>query len=315
MADRMISEIYRIKEYEVEFGKRLAPIMADLGAWRAMGGMNAQPWSRDHHLIFISDDKDWKRRNEVVFSEHRYDPSNSIIVYGRPVVIEEDKVKVDGFSRTFDHTKYSEDVPVHIAEEIKLSKNVLHTLAHQYNMSVESETQMSGSYGGVEFQETLKIAFGMQFDDSETQSEGTDITQSVSEDLTIKAGTKVIVGFEKNKIITETPFAVKGCIDFAIWLNFEDWASEQVGQGHLLFKGWHKGRKEYKFNSMLDFERFLKGYDVDYPQMSAYPTHASDSAKESMDWIFNKENRVIEAVGTKRREFENNVSIVPQEIN
>ena len=315
MANRMVSEIYRIKEYELEFAHRLAPIMADLGAWRAMGGVSDKIWSRDHHLIFVSDDKDWKRRNEVAFSEHRYDPSDSTIVYGTPAVIEEDKVEVDGFSRTFDHTQYSEDVPVHIAEEIKLSKNVQHMLAHQYQMSVESETQIGGSYGGVDFQETLKIAFGMQFDDSETQSEGTDITQSVSEDLIIKAGTKVIISFEKNKIITETPFAVKGYLDFAIWVNFENWASDTVAQGSLLFKGWHEGRKEYKFNSMIDFERFLKGYDVDYPQMSAYPTHASKEAKASMDWIFDKENRVIDAVGTKRREFENNVNIVPREIN
>lgn len=314
MANEMVNEIYRIKEYEMKFAHQLAPIMADLGAWRAMGGVTDLAWSQGHHLIFVSNDNDWKRRNEVAFSEHRYDPNDSKIVYGLPVVIEEDKVKVDGWSRTFDHTGYSEDVPVHISEEVKLSKSVQHTLAHQYKMSVESETQIGGSYGGVSFQETLKLAFGFQVDDSETKAESTDATQSVSEDLIIKAGTKVVVSFEKNKLITETPFSVKGYLDCALWLNFEDWASEQVGQGSLLFKGWHKGRKEFKFNSILDFERFLKGYDVEYPQMSAYPTHASDAAKVAMDWIFDKENRVIDAVGVKRREFDNNVNVVPREV-
>ena len=309
MTNENVSELYRIKQYEEQFARRLSPIMYDLGAWRALGTFGAHTWKRHDHKFEISGDRDSKRRNEVVFYEHRYDPTSTVIEYGEPSLIQQDKVQVDGFGRTFDHTGFSEDSTVEVSQEVKLNKHVEHSFSNHYEFSVESETKVSGSYSGVEFQQSLKVAFGMGFDDSETKSESTEITQTVSENFIVPAGKKVRLEWEKNNLITETPFKVKGYLDFALWLNFEDWSAESLNQGALLFKGWHKGRKEFRFNSIQEFQWFLNGRDVDYPQMSAYPTHASRESKEAMAWLFDPENRVIDAVGVKRREFDNNVGI------
>ena len=312
MQNELVSEIYRIKEYEEKFARKLKPIMSDLGAWRALGGdILTHRWNRDYHIIEISGERDGRRRNEVVFDKHRYDPNSSKIEYGDAIAIEEDKVKVDGFSRTFNNTEPSD---VMISEEVTLSKSVQHSFSQHYEFSVKSTTEIEGSYSGVKFQESLEVAFGMGFDKNETTSESTDVKQTITESLAIPADKKIIVSFEKNKLITETPFRVKGYLDFSMWLNFEDWASGDLNQGNLLFGGWHKGNKDFNFDTILDFERFLKGYDVDYPQMAAYPTHASAESKEAMDWIFNPENRVIDAVGVKRREFDNNVNITIREV-
>ena len=80
-----------------------------------------------------------------------------------------------------------------------------------------------------------------------------------------------------------------------------------------MFGEWHKGNKDFGFDNILQFEQFLKGYHVDYPDMAAYPAKASKAAKKSMKWLFNKENRIIDAQGIKRREFENNVNIVTRD--
>lgn len=313
--DNLVSEEYLIKQYERMFAQRLRPIMHDLGAWRALDStkVNDKWWDRDNHVWLINSHKDTKRRNEVNFSEHRYDPSVSEIVYGKAAVIQEDKVKVDGFAKTFDNLGVDVDTQEQVSEKVTLSRNVQHSFAQEYSFNVSSETKVSGSYGGVEFEQTLSASFGTKFDTTDTESEGTDVEQEVVHSVVVPARKKIIVSFEKNKMVTETPFDVDGYLDFKIWLNFENWATSKLGQGNLLFEGWHYGKKVFTFNSILEFERFLKGYNVKYPQMASYPTHASSQATRAMDWLFDKKNRIIKASGTKRREFENNVNIVTQE--
>ena len=314
MANELVSEIYLIKQFEKNFATKLRPIMYDLGAWRALDGDVSDPtWRDDLHFWYVSPERDHHKRNEAAFLEHRYDPQLSEVVYGKAAVIEEDTVKVDGFAVPFDNRGSSVDTRGHISETVTLSRSVEHTFSQKYSFSMESETQVSGSYGGVEFQQTLKATFGTEFDVSDTEHESKSVEQQITQDLRVPAGKKIIVSFEKNKMITETPFTVNGYLDFKLWLNFEDWASEDLRQGKLLFQNWHKGDKKFEFGSLLAFERFLKGYDVKYPQMASYPTHASGDAKKAMDWIFDKENRKIEATGTKRREFDNNVNVVTQE--
>lgn len=314
----IISEAYRIRNYEESFANRLRPIMHDLGAWRAKdGSVSMNAWKRHDHKIVISDHRDASRRNEVVFYEHLYDPRLSEIVYGTPVAVEkiDSTVKIDGFSRTFGNRDSTQETQEKISERIQLSRSVEHSFAQGYSFNIENETEVSGSYSGVTFQNKMKVAFGTTFDKTETESESKDVEQLVEHSVTVPPGKLTLVSFEKNSLVTETPFTVKGYLDCKLWLNFEDWSSQDLEQGHLLFGGWHKGAKEFRFDSILDFERFLKGYDVDYPQMAAYPTHASQSSLEAMDWIFNPDNRVIEATGVKRRVFENNVNITTQELD
>ena len=117
----------------------------------------------------------------------------------------------------------------------------------------------------------------------------------------------------KNKLETETPYVVKGYWDCAVELDFEDWASDDLKQGERLFKNWHKGSKKFKFPSLLDFERFLKGYDVDHISMAGFYETASKQSHDAIDFIFNKEERFISLEGIKRRIFESNIDIETQE--
>ena len=313
--DKLVSELYLIRQYEKQFATKLRPIMHDLGAFRAEDGVSVidSDWEPKKHIWRMNYNTSSKRRNEVVFSQHRYDPTMSEIVYGKAAVIEEDNVKVDGFAKTFDNRGVDFDTQEEISQKVTLTRSVQHSFAQEYSFSMSSETQVSGSYGGVEFQQTLTASFGTKFDTTDTESESTDVEETVSHAVTVPAKKRIIVSFEKNKMITETPFDVNGYLDFKIWLNFENWASGNVKQGALLFGGWHYGKKTFTFNSILEFERFLKGYDVEYPRMAKYESVASSKATKAMAWLFNKKNRIIKASGTKRREFENNVNIITQE--
>lgn len=309
MANQLISEDYIRKQWEIEVAKRLRPIMYDLGARRAkQGDVSTYRWKKDNHLVFVSTGPSkWNKRNLVTFSKFRY-TSDTEMVYGKASLIQDDTVEVDGTSRTFQNST-DEPITANIAREVTLGSDVQHSFSQKYSINVESETQIGGSYGGVSVQETLKIAFGMEFDKSQTESESKSTTDTFSFDFKVPAHGKVVASLVKNKLETETPFVVKGYFDCAIKLDFEDWAEEDHKQGRRLFKHWHKGSKVFSFNSLLDFERFLKGFHVDYPRMDGFYDTASRASHDAMDWIFDKENRVVNLEGEKHRAFENNVDV------
>ena len=308
MANRLISEDYVRKEWEMQVARKLKPIMYELGAGRAKeGNINTGKWEKSNHRIYVSaSSKHGNKRNIVTFSKFRY-TSDTEMVYGKASLIQDDSVEVDGTSRTFQNST-DEPITANIAREVTLGSDVQHSFSQKYSISVENETQVSGKYAGVEVQNTLKIAFGMEFDKSQTESESKSTTDTFSFDFTVPAHSKVLASLIKNKLETETPFTVKGYFDCAIKVDFEDWAGKHQ-QGRRLFKGWHKGRKEFDFNSLLEFEQFLKGFHVNYPRMDGFYETASRASQDAMDWIFDKENRVMDLEGVKNRSFENNVDV------
>ena len=314
--NRLISEIYRIREYQVKFGTHLRTIMSDLGAWRASTNdpVDMSHWKPDDQFIILTGHKDKRKRNTVKFFDNRYDPSMSEIVFGQTVTIQNDVVDVDGFSETFTNKSYDDSHPERVSEEITLTRSVEHQFAQHYEFGVESETKVSGSYGGAEFEQTLKLSFGMAFDTTDTESETTDTKRVFDHNFNNPPRTKTVVSFIKNKLITETPFTVKGYLDFGLEIDFENWSTENLNHGRFLFKGWREGTKKFKFNSLLEFERFIKGYDVEHLSMKGYFEAASKDAKKAIHWIFNSENRVIDAAGVKRKVFEDNLDVVTDPI-
>lgn len=310
----LISEEYLVKEYEKQFVRRVRHIMDDLGAHRAAENWHQwsdRDWKRDNHLWIVSDEKHGDKKNLVTFWGHHYDPEKSERVYGDTLTIEDGKVAVDGFSRTFDNTKFYKDTEAHIRHTLTYSRNVTHILQTNLDTFIESDSKFTGQFPGGSFEESVKVHFGFSLNDTQSISQNTDETEEVIEDIPLPEGKKVLVGLEKNKLVTETPFSIDGYVDMGITLDFEDWASSKYKQGHLLF-GTHKHSNQFKFSNLLEFHQFLTGYHVEYPNMKKY--EPSTTAKDAMAWIFTGKNRLIQAKGIKRREFENNATISITEI-
>ena len=199
-----------------------------------------------------------------------------------------------------------------IRHTITLSKNLTHILRTAINTFIESDSKFTGEFPGGSFEQSVKLHFGFDLDNTRSESENTDETEEVIKSFKAPKGKNILVTFEKEKLITETPFTVNGIVDMAIRVDFEDWASSKHKQGHLLF-GTHHHHNEFQFNNIIDFERFLKGYHVEYPSMKKYKP--SSESKKAMDWIFNTDNRVIKADGVRRKEIDRNVTISIEEVN
>lgn len=310
----LISEEYLHREWEMKVARALKPIMFELGAWRAKEGkISMESWKSSDHKIHVSaSHKYWNRRNFVTFSNYRY-TSDSTIVYGKPIIIQDDIEKVDGSSRVINNLNSPVPTQETIATEVTLLREVQHVFKESYSINIENELQISGSYTGVEVQNTLKTAFGTEFGTEDTEAESTEVKDTYSKSFEAPAGVKIIVSIVKNRLETETPYTVKGYWDCAVELDFEDWASDDLKQGARLFKNWHKGSKKFKFNSLLELERFIKGYDVDHIAMAGFYETASRQTHDAIDLIFDKEERFISLEGIKRRIFESNLDIDTQE--
>ena len=314
MPDRLISEEYLVKEYEKHFVRNVRYIMDDLGAHRAAEKKHQwsdRDWERGDHYWIVSDHSHRTKRNRAKFWGHHYDPEKSERIYGDTLTITEDKVQVDGFSKVFDNTEFYRDTTAHIRHMVTVARNVTHILQTNLDTFIESESKFTGEFPGGSFEQSVKLHFGFSLNDTESTSQNVDETEEVVEDIPLPEGKKVIITFEKDKLITETPFSIDGYVDMGITLDFEDWANSKHKQGRLLF-GTHKHKNVFKFNNLFDFEQFLNGYHVEHSSMKKYKP--SSKSIEAMNWIFSKKNRLIQAEGIKRREFENNVTIKLREV-
>ena len=288
--------------------------MDDLGARRAADKHHQwsdRYWERKSHLWIVSDQKDGDKKNRVTFWGHHYDPEKSERIYGTTLTIVDEKETVDGFSKTFDNTEFYRDTTAYIRHTVTLTRNVTHILNTHIDSFIESETKLAGEFPGGSIEEAIKLHFGFALDDTQSTSENIDETEEIKEDIPLPEGKKVLVTLEKNKLITETPFSINGYVDMGFDLDFEDWATSKHKQGHLLF-GRHKHKNRFKFNNLLEFEQFLNGYHVEFPSMRKYKPSAK--AEDAMHWIFNEKNRLIQAEGIKRREYDNNVTIKVTEV-
>jgi hypothetical protein len=84
-------------------------------------------------------------------------------------------------------------------------------------------------------------------------------------------------------------------------LDFENWARNNVFIYH------RKGNKIYSFDGLLDFERFLKGYHINHPNMSNW--RPGRESRAAMEWMFNRDNRYVDVQGVRRQEVEDNASV------
>ena len=305
-SDKLVSEIYVVKQWEFEAAKHLACILGSLGAGRAQWSWENNKtidtaWTRDRHIFQISGHKDKAKRNYVIFNNHYY-LDDSGVKYGKPHTISSDKEEVQGSAQTYDNSLYDSDSNQTFTREVEVASVVSHTMDETHETSIKSSTKITGKYSGVEFEQQIEAAYGFTLNKSQTEEESKVERQTVADTFKVKAGAIVVASVEKEKLIIETPYTVNAIFDCGLFMDIENWA----GVGVLLWGG-RKHANAFEFDNLLEFERFLKGYDVRYPQMSKYEPNAD--AQKSMAWLFDNNKRLVSAPGVKRRVYDDHVKI------
>ena len=220
-----------------------------------------------------------------------------------------------GRSYTFDRSQFDEDTTVTHEFEYALRKAQRSALNQEYKTSIRNKTTSSVSASADigpakaeasvvnETEVSFESAIGLNKEEDFERS----FSDKITEEIPIKAG-KVVQGFvQANRAISETKYTVKGYLDADIKFFMYSYAGS-FREGHLMFDGG-KQRNIPVFTGIEDLLQVLNGYDLRYPRMKEFHKLADADSIKAWDWLENKENRMISAPGTERREDDENALV------
>ena len=304
--DKLINEEYIIKAWEAKAAHNIAGIMGSLGAGRAQywyenNLTNGNDWSRESHFWWASHHKDSRKRNWMRFLDHNYLDSNGV-VYGEPHIISTVNEDVSGTAQTFDNSKYNKSSHETYTRAVEKLSKVIHVLNEIHELNLKSTTKLSGEYAGVKFETEMENSYGFKLDKSTTEEESNTETETVADEFDVDAGEIVVCTVERERLIVESPYSIDAIFDCGLLIDLENWA----GLGEFLWGG-KSHKNDFKFDNLVGFERFLKGYDVAYSKMEDWKWN--DQGKRCMGWLFDPLHRSVKSTGVKRRTFDNSVRL------
>ena len=237
----------------------------------------------------------------VKFSNARWDPESSDINYGQKKVAQNVNVTNDAKTKLI---KNDSDAVVSVSytesEELTnaFSTSVTHGLT--LDMTVSSETTVSGEYAGVSAEEKVTAEFGVEKSDEESREESEEGTQA--EELSIEfdaaPGEYYLVTLTKEHEVTYQDFRIDGIMDF-------DWeiAWGSVAGGRLRS---HRPSGTVHLQGVAGFNQFVHGYDTNYPSMQGFYNSTYSRTKNGINCIIDPGHRRIQVAGTNQASLESN---------
>ena len=198
------NESWEIKRVQMEAAGCIAAFMHQLGAKFAQRRPNAwEPgvysqfirsdrWRKDAQVIdFHHDSHDHRKSEFVAFADVFYGPESDFIE-GRPKILQNATLNVDGLTKIFDNSKGGD--PLHIAytEAVTLANSVSLGVkdAFTFDTTTESETTVSGSYAGASLEEKLTetVHVGLAKEESKDTEESKATETGVAVEFDCPAG-------------------------------------------------------------------------------------------------------------------------------
>ena len=225
------NESYKVKQVEILTAACIAPLMYSLGAkytplkantWEPSvydQFENADRWAKDYQVVdFHHDGHDHRHGEYVEYSDMFYSPESDF-VEGTPKLLKPVVLDVDGLTKVFDNSKGKD--PLHIAytEEVALQNTVETSVKNSFtfDLTVGSETTVSGSYAGASLGEKLstEIHTGFSKETGRDESESKTETTSVAVEFDCPAGAikRVVITKKHQRILI--PISGQFVIDFS----------------------------------------------------------------------------------------------------
>ena len=295
------NEQVHLFDYEQEFGKRIRPLLKDLGVpERRLGGVphrvgreSAQP----HRWIL-----GWKKGS----SKHRFkthlefdgffyneddpDRGNTVVQdLGSPRII---------YSRTF---RPDVDYHVEINESEDSSVESWHEdeFGTSFNVTnrTTSKAEASGGVEGigeasvsVENETTISLDTSFALNQGNRTSKAN--TLAIVGSATVPAGRSMLALAQAVKQQYVTDFTVNGYIDHAITIDLYDWVEEN---SPFLKDSKDQKHNVLRFANLTEFRAFLQGYQVaEYPNMRDFLSKCSNGSRSFFKWLKNSTNRHVQ---------------------
>ena len=201
----------------------------------------------------------------IKFSNARWDPLHGNVNYGPRRVAQ--NVKVDNSGKT-KLIQNKSDVPVHVkyseSESLTDSFSSSVTEGMTLDLTVSSETTISGSYAGVTAEEKITAEFGVSKSHEETHEKSEEGTHEEALEIEFDAtpGEFYLVTVSKERQTMYEPFRIDGVLDFDIQLH---WDSHGGGARRKF-----RPAGDVHLHGMDGLVQFVRGWDTRYPEMQGW---------------------------------------------
>lgn len=304
------NQSFLVKQMQGRIAAAMACVFYDLGA--ACSESVPLAWNNPNSVLTYS--SGWRRNNQsfiltgspfpyIKFDNTRWDPENGKVDYGPKKIAQTVNVEDDGLTKVIRndtdgdiHVSYSESVSLTNSFSSRISKGLT------MDMTIGSETTVSGSYAGVSAEEKLSLEFGISKTSEEEKEQGQEGTkeQALAIDFDATARNYYLLTILKEQGNFYQDYDINAVQDFDIHAKFNT-------------KTWNKRRNgkylrspEFDVVGVDGFLQFIHGYDINYPRMENYFVHAPQRVKDAIAWIENANNRRIQVSGRNQGSLEKN---------
>ena len=242
-------------------------------------------------------------RPRITFTKARWDPAASKIVYGDKKIAQDVNVDSTGKTKIIRNdsdaivsVKYEESEDVTNA----FSSSITHGLT--MNMSVSSETTVSGSYAGVSAEEKVTAEFGVETTSEESQEKSEEGTKSESVNIEFDAapGQYYLVTITKEHAVSYQPFTIDGIMDYDIEIQMPGNEGGRLGSHY-------PGNTVTTTGGIAGFLQFVYGYDTNYPSMQGFYDASYSRTKNGIACVADNGRRRIQVSGVNQASLESNV--------
>ena len=315
------NESYEIKRIQLLAAACVSAFMHQLGgvhpprvrdAWEPQhfnSFLSGDRWRKDKQVIdFHYDHHDGRKSEYVLFSNPFYGPESDF-VEGKPKLLQNVNLNVDGLTKIFDNSKGLDTLHIAYTESVELTNSVATSVrnAFTFDTTTTSETTVSGSYAGAELEEKLteEVHVGLEQEKTRDEAESKTGSDAVAIEFDCPPGAikQVVVTkkHQKELIPVDGDFVV----DFEIELKLRHWWNHDAGG----VKYRESGQDTFKVSSVNGLYELMKGVDTDYPQLAGFWNNgdaAQPEVKNGMLHLLHPANRTYTLAADKERTIENN---------
>ena len=303
------NQSYLVKQMQGVVAGCLGPMI-----WELSNGAPDGTWVR----TVVHTPTDWRITNQIYhyrgvvrgqaytgayvkFSKARWDPEASAINYGPKRVAQNVNVENAGKTKLIKNDSNADvDVSYDESESITNAFSTSVTQGLTLDMTVSSETTVSGSYAGVSAEEKVTAEFGVEksTEESREQSEEGTKDESLGIAFTAAPGNYYLVTITKEHEVTYQPFSIDGVMDFDVEIG---WGSEGGGRQRA-----RRPSNTVHLQGVAGLEQFVRGYDTNYPSMAGFWDAAGTRTKNGINCVLDADRRRIQVAGTNQASLESN---------
>ena len=170
------------------------------------------------------------------------------------------------------------------------------------NMSVSSETTVSGSYLGVSAEEKVTAEFGIETSSEESQEKSQEGTTEQAVDVAFDAAVDhyYLVTITKEHAVSYQPFTIDGIMDYDIEIQMPGNEGGRLGSHY-------PGNTVTTTGGIAGFLQFVYGFDTNYPSMQGFYDASYSRTKNGIACVADNARRRIQVSGVNQASLESNV--------